>query len=386
MSLRVTYTVDAKERERAVIGIDGTKPAVMLTMRQHIMHDVKTVAVPGSDGIKSVVNSSRLNTESLAQRIGLIPIHVNDSELAQYGASEWGPYEFKLAAKANNNSRDIVKVTSKDIQVIDVTNVTTVSSRIRDRLFPSCNFSGDHILILELYPGPPSAVPEAIDLTFRARIGCGKDHARWMPVSECYYNPKIDRKRYDEALEAKLNSVQPEARDSVRKEFEVHDGLRQFKVDENGDACSFNFTIYSDAGRSPAKIFVEAQDVILRKTRALHDTLSNHETRNRIVTKTDDDVFILTIDGEKDAFGALIQDRLYHRWIVNENMTVVKFVAFSVPHPLELKIILKWKMTELKDEDDAIATFMDALKNDVTAYIEAFKAAVIDAAGVAYSG
>jgi DNA-directed RNA polymerase subunit L len=359
----------------AVIGVVGCTSALVNCIRRTVMADVPCVACPGmdADGFVTVhVNTSRLCNEVLAERLSLVPIHVNDAEMIDWSATHGGsngPYKFLIKAKAPSDSTQSRKVTSKDIVVMDSRSSNVVDTRTRDRLFPADKRSGDHILIIELFPN------EEVNIEFKARVGCGREHSRWNPTSRSTHVVRIDPAAYDAALAAKLDSVtDPEKIKLIKAQFAVGEGQRCFGKDQN----AFDLTICSEVGTSPIKLFATAVDIILGRVRDFKLNLERLSGSNepaseatKVRLQSNDDYHSLTVHGENDTLGNFVQDRLYHHWIVSDNMRTVKFIGYSMPHPLEKTIVFKWKTADHGNK--AIDTFIGALQTSVIEYLEAFK-------------
>ncbi len=138
-------------------------------LRRLMLAEVPTLAI---DEVVVFENSSPLFDEIIAHRLGLIPLK---TDLESY--SELGK-EVRLVLKAEAVDKNIT-VYSRDLQAEDP-NVTAVS---------------DQIPILKLGPG------QRIVLEATARLGRGKDHAKWQPVYTASYKYKplveIDADRCD---------------------------------------------------------------------------------------------------------------------------------------------------------------------------------------------
>jgi DNA-directed RNA polymerase subunit D len=147
--------------------IEGSNAAFMNTLRRIVTSEVPTMAI---DDVVVIENSSALHDESLAHRIGLIPLK---TDLDTYSLpenctckSEFGCNLCRVSLVLDVGAEDhSVTVTSHDLKsenpgVVPVTDKVSIA-----KLAP------DQKIRLEAY----------------ARLGKGKDHARWQPVSMCAY-------------------------------------------------------------------------------------------------------------------------------------------------------------------------------------------------------
>ncbi len=147
--------------------IEGTNAALMNTLRRIVIAEVPTLAV---DDVVVVENHSTLQDEFLAHRIGLMPLK---TDLDSYNLpedctckSEFGcnlcRVSLVLEAEADNHT---ITVYSGDFKS-DNPDIIPVNSKI-----PLVKLAPEQKVRLEAY----------------ARLGRGRDHARWQPVSMCAY-------------------------------------------------------------------------------------------------------------------------------------------------------------------------------------------------------
>ena len=145
------------------------------TLRRAILTEVPTLAV---HEVIIHMNTSVLYDEELALRLSLIPLTADPSEIDILGKcrdiekldlSELVDCTARLRLKVKNNSSDkIITVYSGDIKPIDKKSVRPIY---------------DNIPIVKLGPG------QEVDVEIIAKVGKGKDHAKWMPVATLGYKP-----------------------------------------------------------------------------------------------------------------------------------------------------------------------------------------------------
>jgi DNA-directed RNA polymerase subunit D len=161
--------------------IKRTNAAFMNTLRRVILTEVPTMAI---DEVVVIENSSALRDEFLAHRIGLMPLKTdldtyNLPEECKCG-SEFGCNLCRVSLALEAESGDhTITIYSGDFKS-DNPAVAPVSARI-----PITKLAPEQKVRLEAY----------------ARLGKGKDHARWQPVSVCTYRHlpiiKINEKSCD---------------------------------------------------------------------------------------------------------------------------------------------------------------------------------------------
>jgi len=154
--------------------VDGISASLANTLRRIILSEVPCMAI---DDIMIIENDSVLHDEILALRLGLIPLK---TDLDSYNLPEECSCQSELGchlcravlildAEAKTDGRTIY---SKDL-IPEDPNIAPVSGEIP---------------IVKLAPG------QKIRLEAYARLGRGKEHAKWQPVSACTYRyvPEIE--------------------------------------------------------------------------------------------------------------------------------------------------------------------------------------------------
>ena len=158
--------------------LEGVSPAYANALRRVILSEVPTLAV---DEVTILTNTSPLFDEILAHRIGLIPLRVDLEtydvlrECYEEGVQEGCEVYFSLRIEAGERPTVVysghLKLERPSSGPLAHTplKVTPVS---------------DTIPIVKLGPG------QALELEAVARMGVGKDHAKWQPVSVAAYKYK----------------------------------------------------------------------------------------------------------------------------------------------------------------------------------------------------
>jgi len=147
--------------------VEGIDPALANTLRRIIIAEVPTMAI---DEVVIIENSSVLHDEILALRLGLIPLK---TDLDAYNLPE------ECECKSEFGCSLCRTTLTLDVQAED--EVKTVYSGDLIPEDPKIKPVSDMIPIVKLAPG------QRVRLEAYARLGRGKDHAKWQPVSLCIY-------------------------------------------------------------------------------------------------------------------------------------------------------------------------------------------------------
>ncbi|CAL9022423.1 unnamed protein product [Prunus brigantina] len=267
-----------------------TDASVANALRRVMIAEVPTVAI---DLVEIEINSSVLNDEFIAHRLGLIPLTSDRAMSMRFsrdcdacdgdGQCEFCSVEFHLRAKCHSDQT--LDVTSKDLLSSDHTVVPVDFSDSAG--MESSEQKG--IIIVKLRRG------QELRLRAIARKGIGKDHAKWSPAATVtfMYEPDIrineelmdmltldEKKAWVESSPTKVFDfdpktekvvvVDPEAYtydDEVIKKAEAmgKPGL----VDVIAKEDSFIFTVESTGAVKASQLLLNAIEVLKQKLDAV---------------------------------------------------------------------------------------------------------------------
>lgn len=154
--------------------IKGVDVPFMNALRRTVLSEVPCMAV---DEIVILENSSVLQDEMIAHRLGLVPLR---TDLDSYNLreececkSEFGCNLCRVTLTLDAESKEGTRVVYSGETVSENPNIVPVSDKI-----PILKLAKEQRIRLEAY----------------ARLGRGKNHAKWQPVSMCAYKyfPKIE--------------------------------------------------------------------------------------------------------------------------------------------------------------------------------------------------
>jgi len=212
--------------------LNDTDASVANALRRTIIADVHTMAI---DLVEIENNTSVLTDEFIAHRLGLIPLLSSKVDDFQDNrectmCSNYCHYcsvEFRLSMKCEDDAP--VEVTSKQLFAQDVEQgVMPVSSANEQDDAENENEAG--ILIVKLRKN------QEIKLRAIAKKGSGKEHAKWSPVSACYFHPEpvieIDQESLDQMTDDQKRefcAVCPQGGlkyDDVTRRIDIEDAIK----------------------------------------------------------------------------------------------------------------------------------------------------------------
>lgn len=325
------------------------------TIRRLILTGVETVAfrsdMTSTGSTTDVVvkrNDTPMTNEMLADRIGLIPINVPDP-------LTWksDKYVFTLRVAGDKDNTSYVK--SGDFKIKEIVPIDAAlepSAVPTEKFFPPNPITGDTCLIATLQPGS-NTLQQFVEIEAKATKGTGREHARFIPVSQCSYeySPDSNPQRVEEMfvnwldVAKKASAVEKgsERYNELRREFNTMQIKRCYKINEKNEPFSFDFTIETAGVLSVPYIVGRACEVgenMCSRYVNIHQgdlpdeiTISSADTR--IIG------FDFLIRGHDHTLGNLLQTWLVENHIQGEAKPKVTYAGYSVPHPLRDEIILR---------------------------------------------
>jgi len=156
-----------KNKISARLIIEGVDSAFMNSLRRIMVSEVPSMAI---EEVVVLENSSMLHDEILAHRLGLVPL---TTDLDSYNLpeecsckSELGCNLCRVSLTLDVEAKDSVRTVYSGDLIAENPNVRPVSEKI---------------LIAKLAPN------QRLKLEGYARLGKGRKHAKWQPVSVCAY-------------------------------------------------------------------------------------------------------------------------------------------------------------------------------------------------------
>ncbi|XP_051144757.1 DNA-directed RNA polymerases II, IV and V subunit 3-like [Andrographis paniculata] len=276
-----------------------TDASIANALRRVMIAEVPTIAI---DLVEIEVNSSVLNDEFIAHRLGLIPLTSERAMSMRFsrdcdacdgdGQCEYCSVEFHLRAKCINDQT--LDVTSKDLIGSDSTVLPVDFS-------DSSTGDGSEnrgIIIVKLRRG------QELILRAIARKGIGKDHAKWSPAAtvtfmyepDIYINEELmetltleEKKEFVESSPTKVFDINPNTHqvyvydaeaytydDEVLKKADAmgKPGLVTIQAKED----SFIFTVETTGAIKASQLFLNAIEVLKQKLDAVRLSADTVET------------------------------------------------------------------------------------------------------------
>jgi len=260
----VTVEIIDKTDTTMRIVIRDTDASFMNSLRRIMLVEVPSFAI---EDVVIVENSSILNDEVLVHRLGLIPL---TTDLDSYNLPEECPCKSEFGC-------NLCRV-ALTLNVEAVEEMKTVYSGDLISENPDIRPVSDRIPIVKLVSG------QKIKLEAYARLGKGKVHAKWQPVSMCVYKYfpqiRIDEKRCDACGEC-AKVCPKKILVTGEKKIEVRNLMDCTLCEDCVDACpvdptaieiawdknTFVYDIESTGALPVERVFLESLSILDKKAR-----------------------------------------------------------------------------------------------------------------------
>lgn len=336
------------------------------TLRRLILTGVETIAFRSdmtSTGSTSDVivkkNDTPLTNEMLADRIGLLPIHVKEP-------LKWkdDKYTFTLNVRGSKDNTTYVKSSDFKIQESIITEDEPITIPT-DTFFPVNPVTGDTCLIAVLQPGSGST-EQSIEIEAKATRGTGREHSRFSPVSQCSYEYTLDNdpQRIEEMFQNWLDVTKKsggidkasDRYNELRREFNTMQIKRCYKVNEKNEPYSFDFTVESIGVLSVPYIVERACEVGENMCSRYVNIERGELPAELTITSSDSRVigYDFLFRGHDHTLGNLLQTWLVENHIEGTSEPKITYAGYSVPHPLRDEMLLR---IGVEDGEETTARF-----------------------------
>jgi DNA-directed RNA polymerase subunit L len=328
------------------------------TLRRLILTGVETVAfrsdmtaTGSTSDVKVNRNDTPMTNEMLADRIGLLPIHVTEP-------LSWVDKDYTFILNVSGNKDGTTYVKSGDFKIkpkkLDdgSDEKEEFNATLTEQFFPRHPITRDTCLIATLQPGS-GLTQQSIEIIATASRGTGREHARFCPVSQCSYEytPDSTPKRIDDMFRdwlrvtKKIVSIdKATARyEELLREFHTMQVKRCFKINDKGEPYSFDFTIES-VGILSVEYIVKQACEVGENMCSRYVNIDQGDLPAEI-TMTSADTRMIGYDflfrGHDHTLGNLLQTWLVEHHIEGDASPKITYAGYSVPHPLRDEMVLR---------------------------------------------
>ena len=359
-----------EEHDMLKFNISNTNVSIVNGLRRTIMADIDIAVLDTSD--ESIViehNTTMFNNEILKQRLGCIPIYMNELNDSVK--------DLQLVLDRENNSNSLEYVTTKDFKLVDKkTNKELPEKQVRE-LFPPNSQTKSYILFSRLKPQISKEIKgERLKLTCNLNIKKGKDSGMYNVVSSCAYKYAVDRVKQAsewEKVEKKLMDTIEEV-DAAKLQQKIdyekenwfnHDGLRYTK-DGSYDFCIETLGIYKNK-----QIITKACNVLILKLNEIKNSSENSKLFSikemPVALKNSFDIVLYK---EDYTIGKILEYVMHYSYYRKK---LLSYVGFSKPHPHDENSIIRLSFTDDNEDVANVSNVVEILHNSCIIAVNVFK-------------
>ena len=389
----------------------GLDKSVMNAIRRTILNDIPSIAFRSAENTNKdiiiIENSGQLHNEMLLQRFSLLPLYINPNSYMKN-------YLFELKVEHDNN--DVFKfITANDFIIYPlksdiqkkIDNIddddeideeldkllysnnyenydlkNPLSQKKKDEILRPFEFRGkkNYCLITELKNTNDKDLKQKIHLYGVPSLSTGKENAIFQPVSCATYSFLKDDDLINHIVQEriKIEKIDEEEQDKFTQKLLLAESEKYYFRDSQNECNKYNFRIKSNHYEDSGNLFKISLQLLQDKLDYLKVSflklLQNNETCIS-GEKINDYVYNFMIYNEDHTMGNLIQSHIARRCL--DDKSILQFVAYKKPHPLEDKILLilsmnpnhKLSQTDEVNKVQNITTFilecLDEILNDL---------------------
>lgn len=359
-----------EEHDMLKFNISNTNVSIVNGLRRTIMAEIDVAILDTrDDAIDIEINTSMFNNEIIKQRLGCIPVFMNELDDSVK--------DLRMVLDRENTSNSIEYVTTKDFKLIDKkTNKELPENKVRE-LFPSDKQTKSYILFARLKPEISKDIKgERLKLSCDLNISNAKENGMYNVVSCCAYKYAVDKVKQNaewEKIEKKMMENTEEIDASLIQEkisYEKenwfnHEGLRHTK-EGSFDFCVETLGIYTNKD-----IIRKACDVLLLKLNQIKNSSENGKLFSvkemPVALKNSFDIVLYK---EDYTIGKILEYVMHYSYY---RKGLLSFVGFSKRHPHDDNSIIRIAFSDENTDVANVKNVVEILHNSCIIAANVFK-------------
>lgn len=329
-----------------------TNVSVMNALRRTMLADIPTLVLDRNTCIIDI-NTTRLNSELLKQRLGQIPIFIQTPEDQQMAVDQ-----YELVIDVKNETSDMVMITTNDFQIRNKTDSTMLSKQKLASIFPVNPITHMPIDFGRMRGKIAGFIPaEELKLTCSFTISTASVDGGYTVVSKSTYQSTVDEPASEEAERQYVAKEREENRETMSEkeldeyiqyktaDFRLLDKKRFTKKD------SFDFHVVSIGVYPPDYIMIQACNILMKK---LTDFVDSVEQNKIMIDSFPEHFYEVTIPNDTFTLSKLIEYGLLDTYFDRANaQSILSFCTVKRSHPHSTSSTIR------------LATHVDSNGNDV---------------------
>ena len=357
-------TLNSEANDVLSFTLSGINVSLANAVRRTILSDSPILVfktLPYEENKATIIkNTSRLNNEIIKQRLSCIPIHIKNIEEFPYK-------NYLLEVNVENNTDDILYVTTKDFMIKDLVSGKYIDESKRSEIFPSNSYTGYYIDFVRLRPKISDEIPgEQLHLTCEFSVGNAKEDGMFNIVSICSYGFTVDEDAKNSVLAKKQQEWKNEGKNAEEIQFETQnwnllDGMRITKQD------SFDFMIQTIGIYTNNEILDKACDILIMKLNELDVLIEKDELKIINSLNTMRNCFDIILENEDYTIGKVIEYMLYSKFYETK---ILKFCGFKKMHPHDTDSIIRLAYADAIDKSTIKGNLKECIDGAKNIYLK----------------
>jgi len=367
----LTPKIDIIGKEKGIFKftLSNTNLSIANAIRRTILSDIPIFAMKEENNGKKMINikknTSQFNNQIIMQRLGCIPVHIDDITK--------NVDNLQININVKNESDSLLFITTKDIKIQQLIDDDKINGELPEttvkKIFPPNSFTKDYILLARLKPKITEDIPgEELSLTAKLSKCSAKESGMFNVVSICAYGFTPDpvkqqdaENSFEEDLKAK--GVTEENIEYELKNWKNHNAKRHYV--EN----SFDFKIESLGIYENEKLLKVACNIMIDKIQKILDSIDNNTIEIREEAIALENSYDIILKNENYTLGKVIEYILHYKYYLDQSK--LNFIGFLKPHPHEKNSLIRLAMK--KENDYNKETLYSILKDSCNIGIKIFK-------------
>ena len=354
--------INSEENNNLSFTMTNINHSLANSLRRLILSEIPTFVFrtfPHNESkVDIITNTTRLNNEIIKQRIGCIPIHIDDTDF---------PYqEYIVEVNKQNDTDTIQLLTTEDFMIKNISTDKYLSSTAVKEIFPPDLITGDYIPITRLRP-PLSDNIDGEHIQFNAFFDheIAKHDGMYNVVSTCAYGSTMDLVKANDIWNDKKKELN---KTEISEEDIAFQKANWFLLDAKRITLpnSFDFIIESVGVFTNFKIVYKACDIMIQKCKNFISMLENGDIEiEKTENTTISNEFTITLKNEDYTLGNALNYFLYEKYYLGDK--TISFVGFSVPHPHIPNGIIRIAFENITDDNNLVSQYLTNAALDVIA-------------------
>ena len=359
-----------EEHDIMTFNISNTNVSIVNGLRRTIMADIDIAVLDTNEGAITIENNTTMfNNEILKQRLGCIPVIMNDLNDSVK--------DLKLVIDRVNTSNSLEYITTKDFKLFDKkTDKELPEKKVRE-LFPPNKQTKSYILFARLKPQISKEIKgEQLKLTCNLNIKKAKDSGMYNVVSSCAYKYAVDKIKqnaeWEKVEQNIINSIEEVNASQLQQKIDYekenwfnHEGLR-FTKEGSYDFCIETVGIYQNK-----QIITKACDVLILKLNEIKNASENSKLfavkEMPIALKNSFDIVLYN---EGYTIGKILEYVMHYSYYKKK---LLSYVGFSKAHPHDVNSIIRLAFTDENADVANTQNVVEILHNSCIIAANVFK-------------